>query len=64
MEAYCNPMIDYSNLSEIIKKQKEGLRDLISKMLKVKTKRSYSDLEKNFKNFKKVFFSLKLTLMF
>jgi len=59
MEAYCNPMIDYSNLSEIIKKQKEGLRDLISKMLKVKTKRSYSDLEKNFKNFKKVFFSLK-----
>lgn len=64
MEAFCNPMIDYSNLSEIIKKQKEGLRDLISKMLKVKTKRSYSDLEKNFKNFKKVFFSLKLTLMF
>lgn len=59
MEAYCNPMIDYSNLSEIIKKQKEGLRDLISKMLKVKTKRSYSDFEKNFKNFKKVFFSLK-----
>ena len=64
MEAFCNPMIDYSNLSEIIKKQKEGLRDLISKMLKVKTKRSYSDLEKNFKNFKKVFFSLKLILMF
>lgn len=61
MEAFCNPIIDYSNLSEIIKKQKEGLRDLISKMLKVKTKRSYSDLEKNFKNFKKVFFSLKLT---
>jgi hypothetical protein len=54
MEAYCNPMIDYSNLSEIIKKQKEGLRGLISKMLKVKTKRSYSELEKVFKNFKKV----------
>jgi hypothetical protein len=54
MEAYCNPMIDYSNLSEIIKKQKESLRGLISKMLKVKTKRSYSELEKVFKNFKKV----------
>ena len=41
-------------LSEIIKKQKEALRGLISKMLKVKTLRSYSDLEKHFKNFKKV----------
>jgi hypothetical protein len=54
MEAYCDPMIDYSNISEIIKKQKDSLYGIIDKFLKVKNRRSYTELEKNMKNFKKV----------
>jgi hypothetical protein len=46
MEAYCNPQIDYSNLSEILKMQKESLKNIINKFLTVKTLQSYSDLEK------------------
>ena len=54
MEAYCNPEIDYSNLSEIIKKQKEVIRRIIKKSLNVKTRRSFTDLEKGVKGIKKV----------
>ena len=46
MEAYCNPMIDYSNLSEIIKQQKNKIKEFASKFLNVKTKHSFSELEK------------------
>ena len=46
MEAYCNPMIDYSNLSEIIKEQKNKIKEFASKFLNVKTKHSFSELEK------------------
>jgi hypothetical protein len=54
MEAYCDPLIDYSNISEIIKKQKDSIRGMIDKYLKVKTKRSFAELEKNMKSLKKV----------
>jgi hypothetical protein len=54
MEAYCNPEIDYSNLSEIIKKQKEVIRGIIKKSLNVKTRRSFTDFEKGVKGIKKV----------
>ncbi len=47
MEAYCNPIIDYSNLSEIIKKQKDVLKQKVSELLQVKKIRKYSELEKN-----------------
>jgi len=55
MEAYCNPDIDYSNLSENIKKQKEMLKKIIlnKKLLNVKTKRSNEDLEESLKSVKK-----------
>ena len=46
MEAFCNPKVNYSNISEIIKNQKDSLRGLIEKYLKVKIRRSYDDLEK------------------
>ncbi len=54
MEAYCNPTVDYSNISEIIKKQKDSLIGVMGKFLNVKTRRSYAELEKNMKNFRKV----------
>lgn len=55
MEAHCNPDIDYSNLSENIKKQKEMLKKIIlnKNLLKIKTKRSYNDLEDSIKSIKK-----------
>ena len=43
MEAYCNLMIDYSNLSEIIKQQKNKIKEFTSKFLNVKTKHTYSE---------------------
>lgn len=46
MEAYCNPTIDYTNLSDIIRLQKEETRNFIHKFLNVKTKNSYEELEK------------------
>ena len=52
MEAYCNPMIDYSNLSETIKEQKNTIKNLANKFLNVKTKHSYVELEKAVKKFK------------
>ena len=52
MEAYCNPSIDYSNLSEIIKKQKESLKKIIHKFLTVKTTHEYNDLERVVKKHK------------
>jgi hypothetical protein len=52
MEAYCNPEIDYSNLSEIIKKQKESLKKIVNKFLSVKTTQSYPELEKVLKKHK------------
>lgn len=54
MEAYCNPKVDYSNISEIIKKQKDSLRGIIEKFLNVKKRRSYEELDKILKNNKKV----------
>jgi hypothetical protein len=53
METYCSPNIDYSNLSEIIRKQKEGLKNTIEKYLQVKTVNKYLELEKVVKKFKK-----------
>ena len=52
MEAYCNPMIDYSNLSETIKEQKNTIKNLANKFLNVKTKHSYVELEKAVKKYK------------
>jgi histone acetyltransferase len=52
MEAYCNPIIDYSNLTEIIKKQKESVKNLSQKFLNVKTRNKFQDLEKTIKKFK------------
>ena len=52
MEAYCNPMINYSNLSETIKEQKNCIKNYAMKFLNVKTKHSYSDLEKAIKKAK------------
>jgi hypothetical protein len=52
MEVYCNPAIDYSNLSEIIKKQKESIKGIIHKFLTVKTTHEYSELEKILKKHK------------
>lgn len=52
MEAYCNPMIDYSNLSDTIKCQKETLKKIIGSLLGNKTKCKYSQLETIAKKFK------------
>ena len=52
MEVYCNPCIDYSNLSEIIKKQKESLKGIINKFLSVKTTHEHSELDKVVKKYK------------
>lgn len=46
MEAYCNPMIDYTNLSDIIKEQKKAIMNLAADFLNVKHRNSFSDLEK------------------
>lgn len=46
MEAYCNPMINYSNLSETIKQQKQCIKNYAMKFLNVKTKYKFEDLEK------------------
>jgi len=52
MEAYVNPEIDYTNLSEIIKKQKEAVKGIVHKFLNVKTTHKFSDLEKILKKSK------------
>jgi hypothetical protein len=52
MQAYVNPEIDYTNLSEIIKKQKETVKGIVHKFLNVKTTHKYQDLEKVMKKFK------------
>jgi hypothetical protein len=52
MEAYINPEIDYTNLSEIIKKQKETVKEIIHKFLNVKTTHKFSDLDKVLKKHK------------
>lgn len=52
MEAYINPQIDYTNLSEIIKKQKEEVKEIVHQFLNVKTTHKFSDLEKVLKKFK------------
>lgn len=49
MEAYCNPIIEYSTLSEAVKKQKESFQNLTSQFLNVKRRYKSSDLEKNIK---------------
>ena len=46
MEAYCNPEVDYSNLSEIVKKQKEAIKTEMHHLLRVKQLNKFSDLEK------------------
>ena len=52
MEAYCNPMIDYSNLSETIKQQKNTIKEFAMRFLSVKRKQEYSELEKAVKKAK------------
>ena len=52
MEAYINPEIDYTNLTEIIKKQKEEVKEIVHQFLNVKTTHKFSDLEKVLKKFK------------
>ena len=46
MEAYCNPEVDYSNLSEIVNKQKEAIKTEMHHLLRVKQLNKFSDLEK------------------
>jgi histone acetyltransferase len=53
MEAYCSVSVDYSNLSEILKKQKECLHNILGRFLGVKTRQKYSELEKVVKKYKK-----------
>ena len=52
MEAFVNPEIDYTNLTEIIKKQKEAMKGIVHKFLNVKTTYKFSDLEKILKKSK------------
>lgn len=52
MEAYCNPDIEYSNLSEIIKNQKEFIYEEISPLLNIKTKQKFLELDKSVKKFR------------
>jgi histone acetyltransferase len=58
MEAYINPEIDYTNLSEIIKKQKETVKSIIQKFLNVKTTHKFLDLEKILKKHKSDVFKI------
>lgn len=46
MEAFCNPEIDYTNLSNTIKKQKEHLKNLTRNFLNVKRRNNFDQLEK------------------
>lgn len=46
MEAYCNPDIDYSRLTETIKEQKEKLKEIISMKLLAKKIHPYAEIEK------------------
>jgi hypothetical protein len=47
MEAYCNPIINYTELSQTVKKQKEIIKETIIKLLdKKRSSYSYSDIEK------------------
>ncbi len=46
MEAYCNPEINYSELSETVKLQKEIVKSMMNKFLNVKHKNKFSHLEK------------------
>lgn len=52
MEAFINPEIDYTNLSEIIKRQKETVKGIVHKFLNVKTTHKFSELEKVLKKHK------------
>jgi len=52
MEAYVNPEINYSDLSDTIKKQKEFLIKQISKHLNICERYKFSDLEKVLKKHK------------
>ena len=49
MEAEIDPKIDYSNLSEILKKQKKCIENYCQKFLNVKRKYSFNEFEESIK---------------
>ena len=52
MEAFCNPDIVYSQLSDKIKEQKNFLFDVIEKHMFINKKRYFSDLDKEVRKYK------------